>query len=56
MEITNNPTRAVHINQKKRVLLDPQLKVVLMVRMNQKAPKIMVGTGEVVFFCMKTSL
>jgi len=55
MEIKNQPTRIVHTSQKNKVVLEPQLKVVLMVRINQKEPKRMVGIGEEEFFCMKTS-
>jgi len=56
MEITNHPTRTVHNSQNNKVLFDPQLKVVLMVRMNQNEPNKMVGKGEDDFLCMKTSL
>jgi len=56
MEITNKPTRTVHKSQKSNVPFDPQLKVVLLVRINQKAPNRKVEKGEDDFLCMKTSL
>jgi len=52
----NHPTKIVHKSQKNNVLLEPQLKVVLMVRINQNEPNKMVGKGEEDFLCMKTSL
>jgi hypothetical protein len=46
----------VHKSQKNKAPFDPQLKVVLMNRMNQKTPNKRVGKGEDDLFCMKTSL
>jgi len=52
----NQPIRTVKINQKSKVPLEPQLKVALIVKIIQKIPNRMDGSGEVDCLFIKTSI